>query len=539
MDSIYSAFTNAERATLDNEAMRNELAMQPLKQQQLQGQVNALNELVKGRQFENKTAQETYDRQTGARKDIAAGMTGLEAIDRTKPFAEQQAAIGQQLNVLQGLLGKATEAGLPGEEKNLQARINDLQKSAAGAQAERVNSLYNSARVAQQGGAESWKRFVDSIPATFPEYSKDVLAMRSMGVNLDNPNSPQVQQLMGNLQAAVVGQKERLDLEDKAANRDEKIREAKAREQNEAKRISIASRAQTLAERQYEDEKAASQSATAGSGGSGVRKAPSGYDDPYAGQPRDAEGNVIAKTPSGQTYKIPPSEQYFISKNRKTLLYPGGQLTQPQTSIPDSRTQAALGAMRQATAQFKQILELPEGTTSGIWGGMKPQSMLSQPLGALANAFSKSATQQYNALSAGVLPDVATAERLGFNVTQAQLEKMQDKFTWRAGDDPVTKLRKAAEFKVVLRQAAENVLNNRSITYENRHFAQDTIDTLDKLVPFSNEDVTAYERRQGKGGGTRVKDTFKDVGPKKDVQATKPKQDHVAAGNAAAEKYGF
>lgn len=521
MDSIYSAFTNAERATLDNEAMRNELALQPLKQQQLQGQVNALNELVKSRQFENKKDQETYDRQTGARQDIAAGVSGLQAIDRTKPFAEQQAAIGQQLNVLQGLLGKATEAGLPGEEKNLQARIDSLQKSASAAQAERVNSLYNTARLAHDAGPAGWKQFIDSIPATFPEYAKDVLQARALGINLDDPKSPQVQQMLGNMQAAVVGQKERLDLENKAADREEKIRAAKAKEQSEAQRINIAARAQSLAERQYNDEKKANQAAAAGNGngGSGTRKAPEGYDDPYAGQPRDAEGNVLAKTASGQTFKIPPSEQYFISKNRKTLLYPGGQMTQPQTSIPDSRTQAALGAMRQATAQFKQILELPAGTTSGIWGGMKPDSMLMQPLGALANAFTKPATQQYNALAAGILPDVATAERLGFNVTQAQLEKMQDKFTWREGDDPVTKMRKAAEFKVVLGQAAENVLNNRSITYENRHFAKDTLDTLDKIIPFSNADITEYEKRVGKNKGARVKDTFKDILPKKDANA--------------------
>ena len=518
MDSLYSAFTNAERATLENQQLQNELGMQPLRQKQAEAQLGALQALTAGRQLDQKIQQEEYDRATQGRASIAEGLKTLSPVDKSKSFSEQQQALTDQLATLQNLAGVAAQSNLPGEATRIQNQAQALQKQLTSAALQRNESLLSAATVAKAGGAKSWQQFVDSIPTLFPEHSQAVLVA---GPALRDPNSEVSKAVLGNLQADVLGRKEQMKLAGEADDREEAKRSTRAKEQFEARRVNVAERQIRLAEQKAREERAAG----AGSGGGGQpaaaggRTPPPGFIDPYAGQPRDEQGNVIAKTTSGETYKIPPDEQYFMDKKGSILRYPGGQVARAQTSIPDSRTQAALGAMRQATAQFKQILQLPAGTNSGIWGGMKPESMLAQPLGALANTFTKSGTQQYNALAAGILPDTATAERLGFNVTEAQLKKMQDKFTWREGDDPTTRLRKAAEFRVVLETAAKNVLNNRSITYENRYFAQDTLDTLKKIIPFTNEDITEYEKRNGKSKGKTVGDSFKDVVPKKTGEA--------------------
>ena len=480
MDSIYSAFTNAERATLDNEAMRNELALQPLKQQQLQGQVNALNELVKGRQFENKTAQETYDRQTGARKDIAAGMMGLPVVDRTKPFAEQQAAIGQQLNVLQGLLGKATEAGLPGEEKNLQGRIDALQKSASAAQAERVNSLYNTARLAHDAGPAGWKQFIDSIPATFPEYAKDVLQARALGINLDDPKSPQVQQMLGNMQAAVVGQKERLDLENKAADREEKTREAKAREQNEARRIGIADRQQTLAEQKYNDEKNAA----------------------------EAAGNAGGGNASGQGGK--PAKEGTIERRYNKNLQRG---------------------YSEVTALTGALTSLPEFSSSGIFQGEDSKGLLTAPLGVITKRLAGTDANKYNATMGQVVRQIGLIANGGMKPDKSSLESLEKKFMFTPGESAESKLYKMALIRQEVHAAANTDLSDEVIPQSRKDDIKRSLDSLDKLIPFTTADVQA---KFGKKGERKIGDMLKSV----PSAASSPKQDAQTEAAAFLKKLG-
>ena len=526
MDSIYSAFTNAERATLDNEAMRNELAMQPLKQQQLQGQVNALNELVKSRQFENKKDQETYDRQTGARQDIAAGVSGLQAIDRTKPFAEQQAAIGQQLNVLQGLLGKATEAGLPGEEKNLQARIDSLQKSASAAQAERVNSLYNTARLAHDAGPAGWKQFIDSIPATFPEYAKDVLQARALGINLDDPKSPQVQQMLGNMQAAVVGQKERLDLENKAADREESIRSAKAKERAEAQRIGIANRAQTLAEQKYADEKAATQGEAAGGQGGAL---PKGRTDPFAGAQKNADGSITTKLTDGTVVNIPKSEQYTMD-SRGRLYYPDGTVEIGEMQQAKSRNMRAEDAFRQATGALARTMDLANKSTSGMFQGRNSVGLLWSGGGALANVLSSSQVKQYNSIVAGFVKDMAVAQAQGAHVPEGEIKELKDSMTIREGDDPATTLTKLANIKSNFQTTARTIYNNRGVPFPRREAVWQAAKEIEQLIPFEVEDV--QKAKKLKAQGKTFKDWVQAVG--KDVQKAKAEETDAEAQAAAA-----
>lgn len=525
MDSIYSAFTNAERGTLENKQLQNELDMQPLRQQQAQAQLGALQALTAGRQLDQKIQQEEYDRATQGRTAIAEGLKGLTPVDKTKSFAEQQQALTDQLATLQNLAGVAAQSNLPGEATRIQNQAQALQKQLTAAALQRNESLLSAATVAKAGGAKSWQQFVDSIPTLFPEHSQAVLVA---GPALRDPNSEVSKAVLGNLQADVLGRKEQMKLAGEADDREEAKRSTRVKEQFEARRVNVAERQISLAEQKAREERAA-EAGTAGQG----RQLPKGQIDPFAGAKKNPDGSVTTTRTDGTQVVIPASEQY-TQDNKGRMYYPDGTVEIGEMQQAKSRNMRAEDSFRQAAGALARSLDLSNKTTSGAFQGRNSVGLLWAPAGNAANFLSSTQTQQYNAIVAGFVKDMAVAQAQGAHVPEGEIKELRDSMTIRDGDPPATKLTKLANIRSNLDTTARTIYNNRGIPFPRRDAVWKAAQEINELIPFTVEDV--QKAKDLKAKGKTYKDWAASVG--KGAGAS-PKKDPNAEANAYLKSLGL
>jgi tetrahydromethanopterin S-methyltransferase subunit G len=467
MDSLYSAFTNAQRATLENQQLQNELDMQPLRQKQAEAQLGALQALKAGRQLDQKIQQEEYDRATQGRASIAEGLKTLSPVDKSKSFSEQQQALTDQLATLQNLAGVAAQSNLPGEATRIQNQAQALQKQLVAAKTARDENLLSTALAAKAGGTKSWEQFVDSIPSLFPEHSQAVLAA---GPSLRDPNSDVSKAILSNLEAAVIGRKEQMKLQGEADDREEGKRKAKVQEQNEAKRIGIAQQAQTLAQRKFDAEQAAT----------------------------DAAGG-------GQ----PPAKEGTIERRYNKNLQRG---------------------YSEVTALTGALTSLPEFSSSGIFQGEDSKGLFTAPIGVLTKRIAGVDANKYNATMGQVVRQIGLIANGGMKPDKGSLESLEKKFMFTPGEPAESRLYKMALIRQEVHAAANTDLSDAVIPEARKKDIQRSLDGLDKLIPFTTEDVQA---KFGKKGGRTIKDMLKTV-----PAASAPKNQEEADTAAAAAFLG-
>lgn len=454
---------------MENQQLQNELGMQPLRQKQAEAQLGALQALTAGRQLDQKIQQEEYDRATQGRASIAEGLKTLSPVDKSKSFSEQQQALTDQLATLQNLAGVAAQSNLPGEATRIQNQAQALQKQLTAAALQRNESLLSAATVAKAGGAKSWQQFVDSIPTLFPEHSQAVLVA---GPALRDPNSEVSKAVLGNLQADVLGRKEQMKLAGEADDREEAKRSTRVKEQFEARRVNVAERQISLAEQKARKERVTEASA----GGNG--------------QPVAKEGTIERR----------------YNKNLQR-------------------------GYSEVTALTGALTSLPEFSSAGIFQGEDSKGLLTAPVGVLTKRIAGVDANKYNATMGQVVRQIGLIANGGMKPDKGSLESLEKKFMFTPGEPAESRLYKMALIRQEVHAAANTDLSDAVIPEARKKDIQRSLDGLDKLIPFTTEDVQA---KFGKKGGRTIKDMLNTV-----PAASAPKKDPNAEANAYLKSLGL
>ena len=175
----------------------------------------------------------------------------------------------------------------------------------------------------------------------------------------------------------------------------------------------------------------------------------------------------------------------------------------------------------EAVAAIKNIVELPIGASSGVFGiGASPgHGIMSSNMGALTNELASQDVQDYNTMLAGVRRNLATIETAGLAPSGALTEGFAS-LELRAGDTELTKMRKLAEMRQVVEKGLEVNLDNPRLPQEQKTLVQRIINDVKTAVPFTQHDVTEFQKAGKKNSETTLTDYMKQKGLTQPVNPT-------------------
>lgn len=156
--------------------------------------------------------------------------------------------------------------------------------------------------------------------------------------------------------------------------------------------------------------------------------------------------------------------------------------------------QRIANAGNSAAESIKNITELPVGTSTGWFGtAQKGTSLLGSVKGVLTQKLNGQDIQDYQTMLAGVSRNLATLETAGL-APGGSLTHSLDVLAIGQGDTQLTKLRKVAEMRQIVDTNLSPQLSNPKIPDPQKKMIQGIIDKVDKAVPFTHSDITAFEQ---------------------------------------------
>lgn len=222
-----------------------------------------------------------------------------------------------------------------------------------------------------------------------------------------------------------------------------------------------------------------------------------------AGTIRPIPGATPYQAPS-QAGNTPPSGYRLSTTTPGTYEYiPGGPAdpNKPQPTNFSGREaqmfQRVLSSASEANAAIQNIMELPMGASSGVFGvGASPGTgMLASAKGVLTNKLSSQETQDYESMMPGLGRSLSTIETAGLAPNGALTGQM-GKLDLREGDTGYTKLRKMAEYRQIVVKGIETNLDNPRIPKEQKDVVRRIISEVKATIPFTHHDITELQRRQ-------------------------------------------
>lgn len=153
-----------------------------------------------------------------------------------------------------------------------------------------------------------------------------------------------------------------------------------------------------------------------------------------------------------------------------------------------------MGSAKQATAELKNLAELPLGASTGWFGGHhQGTSLFGATKEVLASKVTSQDVQDTNVTMIGMGRALAGLESGGMQPNQT----LQDQFSGLAlkeGDTNMTKMRKLATMRQDADNALEAALTSPILGKEQKAYAQKLREELKTAIPWTPSDVTRLER---------------------------------------------
>jgi hypothetical protein len=214
----------------------------------------------------------------------------------------------------------------------------------------------------------------------------------------------------------------------------------------------------------------------------------------------DKDGNVISRMAAREDVK--QAGKWVRSDNGAPVDIPtGGRIDVGQTAnmvVLGGREatllQRQLGAGIQSVKALKDIVSLPSDSSAGFFGGRgQAPGLLNAAKETLTNTVTSQDVQDYNALMPGVARSLAFIESQGL----APGQKFTDSFNaemLKEGDTVKTKMLKLARQREIVDAGMETLLTNRRLGEEQRKAAQQVMDNLAEIVPWTPAQVIQLDR---------------------------------------------
>jgi hypothetical protein len=146
-------------------------------------------------------------------------------------------------------------------------------------------------------------------------------------------------------------------------------------------------------------------------------------------------------------------------------------------------------AANEAAGSITNIMNLPEGSTTGEFQGQNTKGLFSAPLGTLANRLTSEDTQRYNAEIANFGRYLAQVTKGGRNVTDSDVIKNQAQFAVREGDSPLTVLTRIGQMRQSLERALEVKIASEKTPAPLKEIYKARLAEVQEAIPFTVNDV--------------------------------------------------
>lgn len=195
------------------------------------------------------------------------------------------------------------------------------------------------------------------------------------------------------------------------------------------------------------------------------------------------------------------------------------------------------GAGNQAALALKNISELPMDTTSTGWLGGREQGhgLLGALKESVTNKLTPQGVQTYNTMLTGVSRNLASIEASGM-APGAHFTDSMGSVTMKEGDTPLTQMHKMAEMRQIVEMGLEPNLSNPRIPQQQRDLITRIIKNVQESVPFTQHDVTMFERNGRVGAKGQPGQTLADFASGNNLGAAGQKQSSAQPA-AGAWKY--
>lgn len=230
------------------------------------------------------------------------------------------------------------------------------------------------------------------------------------------------------------------------------------------------------------------------------------------------------KIPAG--YQIDPADPTKV-----TPIIGGPQ--DPNTSKPIGAREAmvigrSLTGAKESLADLQNVMLSPATATAGVFGiGASPShSIMGSTIDSLRNKVSDQDTQSYNTLIPGLSRGLATIEASGM-VPAGSFTHSFDNLILREGDTEETKLHKLAGARQAVENGMDVLVNNPRLPPQQQKYAQDIIDQVRKVIPFTHADIFNLSHA---APGTTIADMVKAHG----LGGSTPAYDSEVQAEAAA-----
>lgn len=228
--------------------------------------------------------------------------------------------------------------------------------------------------------------------------------------------------------------------------------------------------------------------------------------NPAAFHPKS--GDSGPKAPSG----------YEFGPDGKTLQPIKGGPHDPASATMGSREstyfQRMVGSANQAIADIQNVVQLPVGATTGVFGvGSSPgSSLLASARDTLKNTLASQDVQDYNSILPGLDRNLASIETAGL-VPSGTFSESFSKLAMREGDTQLTKLAKLAQMRQIIEKGLEPSLANGRVSPDQKAFVQKMVADIQAAVPFTRNDVIALRAKQEKNPSITLNDIIKQNNP--------------------------
>lgn len=171
----------------------------------------------------------------------------------------------------------------------------------------------------------------------------------------------------------------------------------------------------------------------------------------------------------------------------------------PGSAMNDRFTDRILAGGDLAVGGVESIMRMPMGTSRGFLVDGQfahPGKSLSDLTGDnLRNAFTNSDSQLYNTFTAGLGNNLAAVETQGLGQGLQQLAaRLQDKIQVKPGDSPITVMGKMAEIRDTIDRGLAIKMADSKLDPGKRDEMQQMLERLHTAVPFTRNDVVAFDQ---------------------------------------------
>lgn len=233
----------------------------------------------------------------------------------------------------------------------------------------------------------------------------------------------------------------------------------------------------------------------------GVQAGDPDYRTAGSGGAAGAAGPDGIKAPSGYMLNpnfnpaLPPSDT-----NKPVMPIPGGpnDPNSPGEMGMNLTAQFArtLNAAGNTALDLKNIMSMPSGATTGVFGGQSgAPNLLGVTPGWLQNEITSDEVQQYKAVTGTLGEQLSTIERMGMRGA-AGLTRQFDNLALAEGDSVYTKMYKLAQMRQTVENGIRTMLSLNRMPPTMIEQANTVLRDVMQAVPFTPQDVLAFQNEK-------------------------------------------